>query len=271
MTDLFRSDRDLLAAAAREAGALALSYFKRDCRSWAKEGGSPVTEADFAVDRFLNDALLRARPDYGWLSEETADDPARLGCDAVFVVDPIDGTRGFMAGDRRWCVSIAVVRQGRPVAGALFAPALDRLYTATAGGGAQLENEPIAVSRRTSVEEASVGGPKGWFRHETIRRLGASQAPYLPSLAYRFALVADGRLDAAFAKPRSHDWDLAAADLLVHEAGGRLTSVDGQALRYNGETLRHGALAAGNAVLQPQLLAAVSAVVRDEEHAGHPA
>ncbi|MGQ7792297.1 3'(2'),5'-bisphosphate nucleotidase CysQ [Faunimonas sp. B44] len=271
MTDTFHSDRTLLEEAAREAGALALSFFRRDCQSWSKEGGSPVTEADFAVDRFLNETLLAARPDYGWLSEETADDPARRDCDAVFVIDPIDGTRGFMAGDERWCVSLAVVRDGRPVAAALYAPALDRLYTATAGGGAHAEGEAIAVSSRREVREAAIGGPKGWFRHDTMQRLGARHAPYLPSLAYRFALVADGSLDGAFAKPRAHDWDLAAADLLVHEAGGRLTSVDGQSLLYNRESLRHGALAAGNAVLHPELLAAVHGVIRDEERAGQAA
>ena len=91
-------DLDLLVAAAREAGALALTYFGQDPRSWPKGATSIVSEADFAVDRLLAERLLAARPDYGWLSEETADNPDRLARWRVFVVDPIDGTRAFLAG-----------------------------------------------------------------------------------------------------------------------------------------------------------------------------
>ena len=257
------ADLALLKEAAGAAGALAMTFFRSDAAAWSKAGGSPVTEADMAVDAFLHRMLLGARPDYGWLSEESADDPRRRACDAVFVVDPIDGTKAFIAGDDRWCVSLAVVRGGRPVAAALNAPARDELYLASRDGGAWMGSTRLAVSRRPQIAGAQLSGPRGWLRTPAIRGLRAAHAEHIPSLAYRIASVGAQRIDAAFASPRAHDWDLAASDLLVHEAGGRLTELDGRALRYNEETPRHGALAAANETLLPVLLAAVRAAERE--------
>lgn len=248
-------DFALLKASAKEGGAIAMRYFRRDPDSWAKAGGSPVTEADMAVDGFLHDRLLGQRPDYGWLSEETTDDPARRARDLVFVVDPIDGTKAFIAGNDTWCVSVGLVRGDRPVAAALYAPARGEFFTALAGGGAWLGAERLSVSPRSDPAGARLAGPRSWMRTEAAAGFGADIGEYVPSLAYRFALVAAERLDAAFTSPRSHDWDLAACDLLVHEAGGRLADLDGEAPRYNRESPRHDALAATNEALMPGLLA----------------
>lgn len=252
-----RADLLLLKRAAAEAGALAMSFFRRNPDAWAKAGGSPVTEADMAVDTFLRTSLLAERPHYGWLSEETSDDPIRLERDFVFVVDPIDGTRGFIAGDDRWCVSLAVVRAGRPLVAALYAPARNECFTAVHAEGAWLGDRPLLVAGASELAGARLAGPRGWLMTQAIRRTGAELQGHVPSLAYRFASVAANRLDAAFASPRANDWDLAACDLLVHEAGGRLTGVDGAAPSYNGDIPRHGTLAASNPKLQPMLLAAV--------------
>jgi len=252
------ADLELLKSAALEAGALAMTFFRKNPNTWSKAGGSVVTEADMAVDNQLRNALLSARPDYGWLSEETADDPARLECDMIFVVDPIDGTRGFLEGDERWCVSLAIVTHGRPAVAALYAPARAQLFAAIEGGGARLAADAISVSAATQLAGARIAGPRGWLRTSTVQRLGAELEPHVPSLAYRFASVAAGWTDAAFASPRSHDWDLAACDLLVHQAGGRLTGLDGAKLTYNRETVRHGVLAAANESLHPSLLSVVS-------------
>src|SRR5262245_21859517 len=129
------ADLELLKAAATDAGALAMTFFRNNPNAWAKAGGSPVTEADTAVDAYLRTRLLAERPNYGWLSEETADGPARLGCETIFAVDPIDGTRGFIEGDDRWCVSLAVVRHGRPVVAVLIVPARAEFYFAAEGEG----------------------------------------------------------------------------------------------------------------------------------------
>jgi myo-inositol-1(or 4)-monophosphatase len=238
-------DVALLSAAAREAGALALRYFRREPKSWAKGETSVVSEADLEVDRLLAGRLLAARPGYGWLSEETAEDVAQLGRERVFVVDPIDGTRGFLAGEAEWTVSLAVVEDGRPVAAALFAPALGTMFEASAGGGASRNGVSLRASTRTEIAGANLAGSRRLVREilETSS-ISLEYRGFVPSLAYRFALVAAGEVDVAVARRGAYDWDLAAADLLVQEAGGRLADLDGDRPRYNGPNRRHAALVA---------------------------
>ena len=264
------ADLALLTEAALEAGQLAMTFFRRNPQTWAKAGGSPVTEADMAVDTLLRTALLARRPDYGWLSEETADDPARLTTRRQFVVDPIDGTRGFIDGDTRWCVSLAVVRAGRPVAAALYAPARSALYTAAAGRGAWRAGDRLSVSERRDLQGARLAGPRSWMKTHAVRETGVLLQPHVPSLAYRIASVATSRVDAAFASPGAHDWDLAACDLLVHEAGGRLTDLQGAIPHYNREIPHHGVLAAANAALLPGLIGALEDAGRERAKAGPP-
>lgn len=234
---------------------------------WEKLGGSPVTEADMAVDLFLRESLLAARPGYGWLSEETADNPVRRTCEHTFIVDPIDGTRGFIAGDKRWCISMAVVAEGRPTTAVLFAPALGKIFWAEEGKGAFDDGGPLAVSTCGSLAKARLAGARSWLRDAAFERYGIHIEAHMPSLAYRIACVADGSIDAAFASPRAHDWDLAASDLLVHEAGGRLTGLDGLAPRYNRAELTHGVLGAANGALQEELLAVLRGVAQTRSQA----
>jgi len=242
--------RRLLIEAAHEAGRIALAHFRAGEPTGArinyKGGGSPVTEADLAVDAFLKDRLRPAFADAGWLSEETEDDPARLNHDRILVVDPIDGTRAFVAGDPRWAVSIALVESGRPIAGVVYAPALGETYAAAAQSGATRNGQEIRVSRRTELNGAKIGGPRALTQTvERAAELSLALAPKIPSLAYRIALVATGALDLALASDKAHDWDIAAADLILSEAGGTLVDERGETLRYNGaEILRPVLLAA---------------------------
>ncbi|MBB3770800.1 myo-inositol-1(or 4)-monophosphatase [Angulomicrobium tetraedrale] len=246
-----------LAEAVVAAGAVAVEMFRAGVKSWSKHNDSPVTEADIAVDRMLRERLGRLSPTYGWLSEETVDEPSRLACRRVWIVDPIDGTRAYMAGGSDWCVEAALVEDGRPIAGALFAPLTEELFIAVRGGGATCNGQPIAASQAGAVSGALADGPAPWLNH-----IDGRIAPLAPlrrvmrirSLALRIARVATGELDAAFASPNGHDWDLAAADLLVHEAGGRLTTLDGLALAYNAPVPRHGALVSAGPRLYPSLL-----------------
>jgi myo-inositol-1(or 4)-monophosphatase len=145
----------------------------------------------------------------------------------------------------------------------LFAPARNEVYAASEGGGARLGEERLSVSGRSELAGARLAGPRGWVRTDAVRESGAEVAAHIPSLAYRLTQVAAGRLDAAFASPRAHDWDLAASDLLVHEAGGRLTGLDGNPPLYNKAEPRHGVLAAANSRLHPRLLAVVEAAGRE--------
>ena len=239
--------RDQLAGAVREAGELALQTFRGQLKSWTKGKSSPVSEADLAVDALLRERLSTIL-DAGWLSEETEDDPARLQKIDVWVVDPIDGTRAYLAGLPDWAVSVALVTGGRPVVAALYAPVHDELFLAIAGGGATLNGNAIHASRGHQLAGARFSAPKRRLEVLASVAPGIEFAPRVPSLALRIARVASGALDGSFAGPDSHDWDLAAADLLVHEAGGAVTTLTGQSLIYNRPDPVHGALvAAGRA------------------------
>jgi len=263
-------DLALLTEAALAGGQLALSFFRRNPNAWSKAGGSPVTEADMAVDTLLRTSLLAKRPHYGWLSEETADDPVRCERDTIFVADPIDGTRGFIQGDDRWCVSLAIVHGGRPKVAVLYAPARDELLTARAGEGAHLRAGRLDVLHRTKLVGARIAGPRGWLKSPMLKESGAEIQSHVPSLAYRFASVATGGFDMAFSSPGAHDWDLAASDLLVHEAGGRLTDISGKVPSYNRASTTHGVLAAANPELLSKLLAMLAEVARERAGAGLP-
>jgi myo-inositol-1(or 4)-monophosphatase len=239
--------RDRLAAAAREAGALALQSFRGRPKTWIKGKSSPVSEVDIAVDVLLRERLL-AILDAAWLSEETEDDPARLQRAEVWVVDPIDGTRAYLAGLADWVISAALVDAGRPVVAALYAPVTDELFLATAGGGATLNGAPIRTSTGDELAGARFSGAKRRLDSLAAIEPRIETTPRIPSLALRLARVASGTLDGTFTAPNSHDWDLAAADLLVHEAGGLISTLTGESLIYNRPNPVHDALlAAGRA------------------------
>jgi len=251
-------DQALLVAAVREAGAIAMNYFGTDVKTWEKQGGTPVSDADIAVNQHLHRRLGEARHDYGWLSEETEDDPTRLARRRVWVVDPIDGTKAFLTGTPHFCHSVALVEDGRPILAALFNPAVDEFYEAEAGRGARLNGKPIRVSDRSELEGCSMAAFEPMFRNPRWTQ------PWPPmnvidrnSVAYRLALVASGAVDAALALNSKNDWDLAAADLIVCEAGGRVTSHDGRILTYNTERATHRSLIAAGPAMHDALFARV--------------
>ena len=227
-------DLTLIAGAVRAAGDMALQQAKEGVKSWEKSPGHPVTRIDFAVDDILRRQLRGARPDYGWLSEESADDRSRLSSPRSFLVDPIDGTRDLMRGRRGWAVSVAVVEGDRPVRAALFAPRARRVLHGLRGRGGAAGWSPRSrpAGRRTLQPRACASTPT------TLRSrhwAGPScEAVYKPnSIALRIANVAAGRADATFDGRESREYDTAAAALILSEAGGVLTDTDGRAARYN--------------------------------------
>jgi myo-inositol-1(or 4)-monophosphatase len=244
-TEISARDAARLESAVREAGTLALSMFGKPIKIWTKgAASSPVCDADIAVDALLRERLTAGPDAYAWLSEETADDPSRLTARYVWVVDPIDGTRAYIAGEPDWAISAALVEHGRPIAACLYAPALDQFFAARAGAGSTLNGSGIAATRGADLHGISVAGPQ-----KLVERLSAvmpsfTKLPRGHSLALRLVRVAQGTCDAAFAGGNSHDWDLAAADLLVHEAGGALTPLAGGTIAYNRPVPRHGMLIA---------------------------
>lgn len=252
------SDLDLILDAAREAGALAVSAREGGLKVWSKDGGSPVTDADLAVDTLLKERLRAARPSYGWLSEETADDPARLATKRQFVVDPIDGTAAYLKGKPWFAVSIAVVENGRPIAGVVLAPALDETYAAAVGQGATLNGAPIAPSTTAELDGAAMLGDAKMFAHPSW------PTPWPPmrvesrnSIAYRICLVASGDFDAAIALSPKNEWDLAAGDLICAEAGAVLVDHKGRGFTYNRPNPLLPNLVCANKALAPLILSRV--------------
>jgi myo-inositol-1(or 4)-monophosphatase len=255
-------DLALVRAAAEQAGRIALTYFhgheEMDVRM--KGGTSPVSAGDLAADTFLREFLMTARPAYGWLSEESVDvsRTKRLTAPRSFVVDPIDGTRAFIDGRETWCVSVAVVEDGAAVAGVLECPALGFTYHASTGGGAWKNGDRLAV--RPPRERPVVAAPKSFAPQlERAFPAGFERHAHIPSLAYRIAMVADGSLDATLIKPNAHDWDVAAAGLILREAGGRLAEFNGTTVGLNAESVIKPAMMAGSDAILDAMFGVVTA------------
>lgn len=243
------NDLALLREVAAKAGKIALKYFKSENEVWMKPGDSPVSKADIEVNNFLRDELLGARPDYGWISEETEDNDERLGKNKIFIVDPIDGTRGFINGLDQWCISVAIVEDATPVAAILECPALGESFSSRIGEISRLNGTGISVSKSANVTSAT-GSRKINDLISSLPDKKIKVTEFVPSLAYRIAMVANGSIDVAFARPGAHEWDLAAADLILSNAGGALVDLQGEKLGYNRKKLHYGALIASASNLQ---------------------
>ncbi|SFD85748.1 myo-inositol-1(or 4)-monophosphatase [Sulfitobacter brevis] len=254
-------DLPLLIDAARKAGQVATGYAGATAQRWDKpDGAGPVTEADLAVNDLLLTTLRGARPGYGWLSEETEDTDARLGHDHVFIIDPIDGTRSFVEGSDTWAHALAVAERGIVTAAVVYLPMLDRLYAASLHGGATLNGAPINASSGTDLQNATVLAAKPALIASNWKGSVCPQfkRSYRPSLAYRLALVAQGRFDAMITLRRSWEWDIAAGALIVSEAGGRCTDRTGSALRFNNPDPRLNGVVAGGATVHGALTSALA-------------
>ena len=207
-----------------------------------------MTEADLAVNAMLSDRLRTARPDYGWLSEETPDDAARLDCERVFIIDPIDGTRAFIAGEKHFAVSIAVAENGRVVAGAIYLPALDRLYQAGAGGPALCNGQPIHCADRAALAGANLLMSKSVLAPDHWRQPPPElKRSFRSSIAYRLCLVAEGAFDGMISTRDAWEWDIAAGALIAERAGASVSDRQGGPLHFNST----GAKTAGILVASP--------------------
>lgn len=250
------TDLPLLIDAARESGKIATRYSGSKAQRWDKpDGAGPVTEADLAVNAMLEQRLPSARPGYGWLSEETEDTQHRLSRDRVFIIDPIDGTRSFTEGSSTWAHSLAVAEHGQVTAAVIYLPLRDLLYAAAKGQGATLNGAPIVVSDTQDITTAEIlaAKPNLDSRHWCQGRVPQFRRNYRPSLAYRLALVGQGRFDGMLTLRPSWEWDIAAGDLIVQEAGGICTDRLGAPLRLNNPHPRLNGVIAANPPLHRQL------------------
>lgn len=250
-------DFDLLCDAVREGGGLALAYFRNEgLQRWDKNPGDPVSEADLAIDSLLKDRLCRARPDYGWLSEETADDLSRLARRKVWVVDPIDGTRAFLRGSPEFSICAALIDNGVPIAGAVFNPATDQFFSATIGNGATCNNQPI-MARRTRPDDTLrlLASAREMTHGEWRARFSNMVVGEMDSIALRIVHVANGAFDVAISFRKKSEWDVAAADLILREAGGQCsTCADATIFSYNRPEPIYESLLATGTGLQEKML-----------------
>ena len=253
------SDLALLEQAAHEAGEIALRYWRREPRVWDKgDGAGPVTEADLAVNAHLERLLRRARPDYGWLSEESADDPARLQAEHCFIIDPIDGTRAFIDGQVGFSHALAITRGDRVVAGVVHLPAQRTTYAASADGPALRDGKPIAPSAQ-GLRGARVLTSKASL--DPVHWRGAAppvKRSFRPSLAWRLCLVADGQFDATLATRPAWEWDVAAGSLIAARAGCLASDLSGAPMRFNAARPLTDGLVVAAPALHRQLIAAMT-------------
>jgi len=229
------ADRDLLVAAALEGGEIAMRHFGKAVTTWEKaDDAGPVTEADLAINAMLAGRLRAARPAYGWFSEESEDDTDRLAAEHVFVIDPIDGTRAFIAGEKGFSVALAVARAGKITAAAVHLPARGETFAAALGHGATKDNAPIRASAENRLDHATVLAAKWQMRAENWP---GGQPPldrhFRSSLAWRLCLVAEGRFDTMVTIRDSYEWDIAAGTLIAAEAGVRVTDGHGAPMTFN--------------------------------------
>lgn len=214
-----------------EAGRIAYDLWPgtgNDLNAWEKKPGDPVCEADLAVDAFLKRELGALLPSAGWLSEETADDPSRLGNDLIWLVDPVDGTRDFIRGRTGWAVSVALISNGRPLIGSLCAPARGETWQAVAGQGAYRNSTKLSASTRAEFTGSRIPA------HELPKNESDLVAVDQPnSIALRIAMVAADEADLVATVRWGFEWDVAAAGLIAREAGAAVSDAYGNKLDYN--------------------------------------
>lgn len=250
-----KDDLTLLLEAALRAGEIAKKFFGNDPKVYDKGAEGPVTVADIAIDAMLHDTLLSARPDYGWLSEETEDTVARLDHEHVFICDPIDGTRAFIEGGKSFSHSLAVARNGKITAAAVFVPMRDKMYAASLGAGTTLNGTSVRVTDTTALTDATVLTTKGNLQDEHWPRgIPPVGKAYRPSLAYRMSLVGEGRFDAMMTFRPTWEWDIAAGALIIAEGGGLATDGFGRPLRFNGSSAQVDGVLAGSTVVHEALV-----------------
>jgi len=245
--------------AALEAGRAVLNrYTPGAIDAEYKAGHDPVTAADRAVDAVLKKHLLRDGE--GWLSEETTDDPARLAKQRVWVVDPLDGTREFVQGIPEFCVSIAMVENGNPVAGGICNPATDELILGSRDTGVTYNGSPARSSQRRDLNGALVLASRSEVKRGEWKRFEGAELNIraMGSVAYKLGLVAAGRADVTFTLVPKHEWDVAAGAALVLSAGGFVQTLEHTDLRCNQKNPLITGLIACGPYLGAELMARLS-------------
>lgn len=251
------TDTAMLVEAAEAAGEIAMKYWKTNVRQYEKDDGAgPVTVADLEINEMLAATIQPARPDYGWLSEESEDGTERLSSERLFIVDPIDGTRAFIAGEKGFSVALAIAEQGRVTSAAIHLPARGETFAATLGHGTTKNGESVSVTSAEDLARSTILAARVQMLPE---RWPGGVPPldrhFRSSLAWRLSLVAEGRFDCMATFRRSWEWDIAAGALIAAEAGAIVTDGDGAELRFNNPDAKTEGVVAAPRGLHPKLMA----------------
>ena len=262
----YERERAVAESAAREAGAIIKQYYEKPIDQVAKTDKGAgrdenwLTQADSESDEILKRRLLEAFPGDGWLSEETKDSPERLTKKRVWIVDPLDGTREFTLRVPEFCVCVALVEDGRPVVGVEFNPATDQLYSAARGAGTTLNGSPVRVSPIAQVSLAKVLASRSEDkRGEWDPFKQYCHVILTGSVAFKLAEIAAGNGDATFTLTPKNEWDICAGSILVEEAGGKVTGLDGEPLVFNQPSPLRPGMIASNRVLHDGLMMLIAA------------
>jgi myo-inositol-1(or 4)-monophosphatase len=238
-----------------------MQFFRNDVHNWEKGAGDPVSEADIAVDKHLHAQLLGAFPDDGWLSEESIHEHTGNGTNAagmpghIWVVDPIDGTRAFIDGKAQFTICVALVADGEAQLGMVFNPATDEFFEAELHRGAKCNDAAISVSDHRELEHCRMIGYRDMYAPRLWRHPWPEiEIAMVNSIAYRVVLVAKGAHDACVNLRPQNDWDIAAAELILREAGGVCTNRQGDAYLFHGRGGKNQNVIAANPVLQRKLV-----------------
>lgn len=246
---------DLAREAALSAGEILERYFRdRGFEIEQKGKDNPVTTADFDADSEIKRLLRGPFPEYGWLSEETADNADRLSCRRVWIVDPLDGTKEFIKGIPEFVIAIALAEEGSPIVGVTYNPIKREMFWCARGSGCYMDSRPVHVTATSSLEHATVLASRSeTSRGEWKNYEGKLRVNPIGSVAYKLALVAAGRADATFTRTAKSEWDIASGAALIIEAGGRITDIDGSEMRFNKPSVKLKGFVASNALLHHEI------------------
>lgn len=245
--------KDLIPAI-KKAGNVALDFFENPTGIETKSDGSQVSAADYAVNELLKNELLALDPTIAWLSEESPIDPNREQASRIWIIDPIDGTSSYLNGEHDWTIVAALIENNKPILGAVYNPIRSELFIAEKNKGASLNQVPIAISQTSNIANANIITSKSHYKRTFQEPDDRPSYMWRCSMAYRIALVASGQVDATISLTPKSDWDIAAAHLILEEAGGIIGTPDGAQILYNKPKLKHPGIVASTNKLYKSLI-----------------
>lgn len=246
MTD-YEQIKNKLIPIIKIAGSAILELQKTGFDVSRKANNDIVTKADILADEILKTQLSTAYPNYGWLSEESVDDPNRLKCKRVWVVDPIDGTREYALSIPEYAISVALIEDGVPILASIYNPAANKLFYAAAGLGAELNGQTIHC-KNNHTDKLKLLASRSEYKRGEWERFMQNEVVIVGSIAYKLALVAAGEADATFSLGPKNEWDIAAGVLIVQEAGGVVTDKHHQPFKFNSKKVLVDSIVASSAV-----------------------